>query len=356
MKYFFTILLFCGTIHSQISITQSDVSLYNIVGTTSISYFDSTTTSADIGNTGESSWDFSALTAAWSFTTTIIDPSTSPYQISFPNSPICRKYTTSIMGFQSDHWIFNSLSADGFFLDGIVTASLVLGFSVTSTTTYNPSEEQLKLPLIYGTSWSHDYSYSTVSSTGGPATTTNSHVICTVDAYGLLTLPGGATGPALRMKRDETSITNSISGQTYSRSVGYIFYTLSGNSISVSAADTLQLDHGIINVSGAGWVSGSTTDIEAAGNSNPVNFGLNQNYPNPFNPSTAISFRLPVKSQVSLKVFDALGKEVAVLINEEKPAGSYVINFEAKNLSSGTYFYRLVSGDFVQMKKMLLLK
>jgi hypothetical protein len=85
-------------------------------------------------------------------------------------------------------------------------------------------------------------------------------------------------------------------------------------------------------------------------------FKLEQNYPNPFNPSTVISYRLPVNSNVVLKVFDILGNEVATLVNEEKPAGTYEVEFNASNLSSGVYFYRFTAGSFLITKKMSLLK
>ncbi len=85
-------------------------------------------------------------------------------------------------------------------------------------------------------------------------------------------------------------------------------------------------------------------------------FKLEQNYPNPFNPSTTISWQLPVDAFVSLKVYDILGNEVASLMNEEKPAGIYAVEFDASTLSSGTYFYRLEAGNFVETRKMILLK
>jgi hypothetical protein len=88
----------------------------------------------------------------------------------------------------------------------------------------------------------------------------------------------------------------------------------------------------------------------------PSIFSLSQNYPNPFNPSTAISFQLPVNSFVTLKVYDVLGNEVATLVNEEILAGEYKIEFNASKMGSGVYFYTLRAGEFVQSKKMLLLK
>jgi len=88
----------------------------------------------------------------------------------------------------------------------------------------------------------------------------------------------------------------------------------------------------------------------------PTKFTLNQNYPNPFNPNTKISWQSPVGSWQTLKIYDVLGNEVATLVNEEKPAGNYSVEFNASQLASGIYFYRLTVGSFVQTRKMILLK
>ena len=89
---------------------------------------------------------------------------------------------------------------------------------------------------------------------------------------------------------------------------------------------------------------------------NPTQFILEQNYPNPFNPSTSINYSIPVSSFVILKVYDVLGKEITTLTNEEKPAGSYEINFSKEDLTSGIYFYKLQTENFVEIKKMILIK
>ncbi len=88
----------------------------------------------------------------------------------------------------------------------------------------------------------------------------------------------------------------------------------------------------------------------------PSSFVLKQNYPNPFNPNTTISYDLPKHSFVTLKIYDLLGKEIKTLVNEEKSPGSYNVNFDASNLSSGTYFYTLRTKDFYSSKKLLLIK
>jgi FtsP/CotA-like multicopper oxidase with cupredoxin domain len=87
-----------------------------------------------------------------------------------------------------------------------------------------------------------------------------------------------------------------------------------------------------------------------------TDYKLDQNYPNPFNPSTTINFSVPENSQVTLKIYDVLGKEVSTLINQVVPAGNHEVNFDATGLSSGVYFYNLTAGNFVESKKMVLLK
>jgi len=99
-----------------------------------------------------------------------------------------------------------------------------------------------------------------------------------------------------------------------------------------------------------------TTSINSDKNFSPNFFILNQNYPNPFNPSTVISFQLSANSKVSLKVYDVLGNEVAILIDEEKYAGNYKFDFNGSNLACGIYFYTLRADNFVQNRKMILLK
>ena len=88
----------------------------------------------------------------------------------------------------------------------------------------------------------------------------------------------------------------------------------------------------------------------------PFVFTLDQNYPNPFNPVTSIQYAIANKQFVKLIVYDVLGNEIAVLVNEEKPAGKYEVSWNASNLASGVYIYRLQSGLFVSSKKIMLLR
>jgi len=88
----------------------------------------------------------------------------------------------------------------------------------------------------------------------------------------------------------------------------------------------------------------------------PANYSLSQNYPNPFNPATTIKYSIPQSSFVKIRVFNTIGQEIAVLVNQEKSIGNYEVSFNASNLPSGIYFYRIEAGDFTQTKKMILMK
>lgn len=88
----------------------------------------------------------------------------------------------------------------------------------------------------------------------------------------------------------------------------------------------------------------------------PVEFSLSQNYPNPFNPSTIIKFAIPQDNFVTLKVYNIVGEEVAILANKEMSSGNYKVNWNAQNVPSGVYFYKLAAGDYSEVKKMLLVK
>ncbi|NOS86055.1 MAG: T9SS type A sorting domain-containing protein [Ignavibacteria bacterium] len=107
------------------------------------------------------------------------------------------------------------------------------------------------------------------------------------------------------------------------------------------------------------WVAAVTPDpVGITGNTNeiPASFELSQNYPNPFNPNTTIGFALPSEQNVKLEVFDMTGKSAGVLVNSDLKAGTYKFDFNASDLASGIYFYKLISGNFVSTKKMILVK
>jgi hypothetical protein len=102
----------------------------------------------------------------------------------------------------------------------------------------------------------------------------------------------------------------------------------------------------------------TVTGVASQSGSGPASYSLSQNYPNPFNPTTEIGFQISGfgLQDVRLLVYDVLGREVATLMHEPKAPGSYTVRFDAKGLASGVYFYRLSAGDFVETKRLLVLK
>jgi len=108
----------------------------------------------------------------------------------------------------------------------------------------------------------------------------------------------------------------------------------------------------VFNEGGVVSIDENTTDLKYI----PTEYMLFQNYPNPFNPSTTINYSIPKQSNVTIKVFDLLGSEVSTLVNKEQPQGNYEVEFTGGDLTSGIYFYRVQAGEFVETKKMILLK
>jgi len=112
------------------------------------------------------------------------------------------------------------------------------------------------------------------------------------------------------------------------------------------------------------WYAGSTfypftwTDLSSVHETNEQirSFSLSQNYPNPFNPTTTITYKIPNENFVTLKIYNSLGEEITTLVNEVKQAGNYTVEFNGSSLPSGVYFYRLIAGNFVASKKMILMR
>ncbi len=155
---------------------------------------------------------------------------------------------------------------------------------------------------------------------------------------------------------------NSIAEGGTEKSVGHAYTAANGNNIFFMSIDPLVLN------SDSGWVGSSKAlnplsifisnfivGVDEQGIA-PEAYTLSQNYPNPFNPTTVISYSIPARSDVTLKVFNMLGQEVAVLISGVKNAGAHEVNFKASNLSSGVYFYSIKAGDFTSTRKMMLIK
>ena len=164
------------------------------------------------------------------------------------------------------------------------------------------------------------------------------------------------------MGSEGTAVGYSISGPSYLLE-GHLMDTSSARSTKFNAINfavsgtnttTTELDISDVLVDvGSPIIVGVSNENS---NALPIVYSLSQNYPNPFNPSTTIKFGLPKAGNVSLVVYDILGRKVTELVNGDLTAGYHTINFNASDLSSGVYFYRLQAGDFVSVKKLMLLK
>ncbi len=331
---------------AQITISATDLSTQLTPGKTITSHTDTSTKSINIGIPGATSWDFSTLNTNLSASAMCVSPDTTPFSSTFSGATIVERVAA---GFGSTVYSYLQLGADL-----LIRGTGVMG-PYPERIIDSPAELFYKLPLAMGVTWTTDYAestYITLPPPLPPQVSVTTHSISNiVDAYGTLTLPGGRTFQALRVKTDARTTTPG-------HSVRYITYSIlsaDGAGATVAAADTLQPDNGVIQVSSISRTDPFLTDVPRT-ESVPTQFSLNQNYPNPFNPSTAIRYQLPEAVPVRLSLYDLLGREVAVLVNEQKSAGSYEVRFDGTGLASGMYIYRLVAGTYVESRKMVLMK
>jgi len=169
------------------------------------------------------------------------------------------------------------------------------------------------------------------------------------------TIPAGAT----------TFTVNAPAGSFIALSVnGNILGTATGTgapqSVSISGAQTTgQTVKVVVTKQNYYRYEGSVAvGVMGVGNNLnvPKEYSLSQNYPNPFNPVTKIEYALPKNGLVTIKVYDILSREISTLVSEVKPAGYYSVDFDASKLTSGVYFYKLESGSFSNIKRMILIK
>ena len=168
-----------------------------------------------------------------------------------------------------------------------------------------------------------------------------------------------AFGSARKVKGYRTSWGGTTGGHYYTwllKDIGmcqYEGYSYS-HSFGYSATTKYRLIGAFVN--GVKYGDTNTVGISLISNTVPDKFGLFQNYPNPFNPTTSIKYQVESIKFIKLVVYDILGKEAATLVNETQSPGVYEVTFDGSQYSSGVYFYKLVAGDFSEVKKMLLIK
>ena len=149
------------------------------------------------------------------------------------------------------------------------------------------------------------------------------------------------------------SIARAIAG-SYNSNYYLIYWELAGNFTTMLFNNA---SHFIADLVYTAWVnSGSPVSVSSSGTSLPVKFYLEQNYPNPFNPRTIINYEIGITNFVSLKIYNAIGKEVVDLVSENQNAGSYEVEFNGEGMPSGIYFYKINAGGFTDVKRMILIK
>lgn len=214
------------------------------------------------------------------------------------------------------------------------------------STVYSPPSVIDEFPIQYQNTWSD----STSTTIGGIVT---SNIIITeneVDGWGMLVTPSGSM-PALRINRLRRTY-NPILPQLQIVNTQLTFVTATG----VSATILLDESGEVVSAEYSSLGPGTGTDIERIDAAVPQTFALTQNYPNPFNPSTRITFSLPEASDVTLTVYSITGRQVATLARGLHASGTYEVMFDAGDLASGMYLYKLQTKDFVQTRLMSLVK
>jgi len=346
MKSIFFFLLFCSvTSFAQITITSSDVASQFSVGNSATVHEDDASSTIDIGSQGGgNNWDFTSLQVGSATVLTSVDPATTPYISEFTGADFALHSMGMYGGEQAEIWGYTQLNGSFDFMGSAITLVSQPGDLITIKD--NPPSQDLVFPFTYSSSWMQTFT-ETVMYNGSQIFQSTYSIDVLVDAYGTMTLPGGASFEALRERYVETDGVNT--------SVDYNFISKSGAQVNLYAIGSNPPVSGVIDVDGYSWNLQIVSSVEQL-NILPEDFSLSQNYPNPFNPSTKIEYSIPEASFVQLKVYDILGNEVAELVNEEQSAGSYRTDFNGASLASGLYIAKFQAGNYSNTIKMSLLK
>ncbi len=344
------ILLLCtlySTTFSQLTLTSS----YNPVPGDIGKYFSCDTAGILPGDSGVNQiWNFSNLQVLDSSISNFVNPVNTPYYSSFPESNVAA-YNS---GQSSDVYSYCKTSTNKYEYLGYAYPDFI---EILSNT-----EDLMQYPFTYNNVYVDTFSGSGTLSTFSFNVWGN--ISRSGDATGTITLPFGTYSNALRIKSFTTETDSAttfpflfkVSSIEYSWYVGSLkfpvftiyFYTTISNGDTTAGKDVY-------------YCNSQPIGISKKEKSVPVAFNLFQNYPNPFNPVTKIRFSIPVVGQrhafdLRLVIYDVLGREIAILVNEQFKPGTYEVEFDGSNYPSGVYFYKLTTDKFSATKKMVLIK
>lgn len=336
---------------AQITITSADVAAQLALNATVQNRSDTSAHALNIGSPGATSWNFSALKNYGVTALQSVQLATSPYVAAFPAATHTLRSSIVYAGIDATIYLYLAVGASGLQNFGTKGAVPVPGLTLLLEDLNAPADLVYALPSTFNTTWTSKFTETLTLKANGvdfvPATVTVHNASYKVDAYGLMTMPGGTAHDALRIRKvDSTS-----SGVHLT----FIFLAKNGASVQASAANGDAPNSGTIGVNSISWSQPFNTAVTPPAG-RPATFLLAQNYPNPFNPSTLVTFELPERTTASLRVFNLLGEQVATLVDGPLEAGEHQVRFDGARLASGVYLYRLQAGSMIQTRKMILVR
>jgi hypothetical protein len=344
-------LIYAGNVTAQITITNNfDPAPGTILRSQNDSFVDSTYfSSITSGSGGPMTWDFTQRTYGGVFTTMVVSTSSTPEIDSFPGANLV---LLTAVGLDTT-WLIHLSNSGEFVREGVVTHSP----SENLITVYRDVTPEWIFPVALNNQWiafRHWTQYNQSTHTDIFDST-----YCTVNAWGSATYRTRSVS-CLRVMSDER-----FTYYTYNDSNALIFTSYadfnSANFVGqgfnnlVTVTKVTQSFGSNYNGSASSEFLNGANDIAENGDL-PNNFSISQNYPNPFNPVTTIQYMLPISSDVTLEIFDILGRKVDALVDSRQQPGNHQITWNAADKPSGIYFYKISAGDFTETKRMVLLK
>jgi hypothetical protein len=345
-----TLIIMAGiSLQAQIIIKTEDFDFQFNAGNNITEFYNASVSTIDAGSGTTTSWDFSNISADSAHSCNIVSAGTTPFRSDYPSANVAFEYDSG-SGIVHN-WEFYCRSFYYAHLHGLVYSTENQG-SVRKLI-YDPIKIYAAFPLTFGTVWKdtvieiEKILENDVEVYSGQKTIITS---ASVDSYGMLTFPGGKTADALR-----TVIRETIKGEgTTEYKLFFQWFTKNGETL-IAESDTAS-NSGMVNVHSIKWVINSPSTDVAVKPAKPQTYKLDQNYPNPFNPATIISYSVPEESDVEIRIYNSIGREVTQLVNERKETGTYTAAFSGEGLASGIYFAKMSAGNFQKTVKMTLIK